>query len=100
MPRPIARHQVAVLSLVFIEFLVRHVVDVAIEFRIGQDILDHLARVSKPHFVRRGLPLGRPSCPREGTVVLELGALPSNITNLEGGVSLWGTSVAAYSSRR
>jgi hypothetical protein len=83
-PCPISRHQIAVLSLIFAEFLVHHVVDVAVEVRSGQYVLDHLARVSKPYLVHRGLPLWRPSCPRDRAVVLELGALPPNIANLDG----------------
>lgn len=46
-------------------------------------MFDNIARVSIPYLVACGLPLGGPSCYRDGAIVLEAGILPLDTAELD-----------------
>jgi len=84
----------------------------AIKIQACKDVLDDFARITVPNVVLRSLPLRMASCYREGPLVFKVIMLPLNIAKVDcvdlsikinvvrnGGESLWGTSVAAHSSR-
>lgn len=72
------------MSFVVAEFLVRRVVDVAIEVRSCKDVLDNLARVPVPNLMDGSHPLRRTRCSGERLIIAELGTFPSNIAKLNG----------------
>jgi hypothetical protein len=81
-PRPITRHDVAILSILTIEFLICCVINVAFEVRACQDVLDYLARVPVPNIILCGLPLRSASCRGERAFVLEIGVFPAHVAKL------------------
>lgn len=73
-----------VLSFLIAELLVRRIIDVAIEGRICEDILDYFVRVPIPNVIFCGLPLWKVGCLREIVVELEGCILPANVTEFNG----------------
>ena len=69
-PCPIPRHQVAVLSLLTVEFLIWCIVDLALKIRTSKEVLDDVARIPVPDVVTCSLPLWETGCFREGAIVL------------------------------
>ena len=69
-PCPAPRHQITVLSLLAVEFLIWCVVDLALEIRTSEEVLDDVTRIPVPDVVAHGLPLRETGCFREGAVVL------------------------------
>ena len=69
-PCPVPRHQITVLSLLTIEFLIWCIVDLALEIQMSEEVLDVVARILVPDIITRGLPLRETGCFREGAVVL------------------------------
>ena len=82
-PCPVSGHYIAVPSLLAIKLLICHVVNVTINVRIGQDILDDLTRVPMPNIILHGLPLRDASCSGERTFVLEATVFPLNVAKLD-----------------
>lgn len=57
-PHPIAGHHIAIPTLGIFELSVCGIIEVAVEFGVAEDGLDHFARVAEPDVVLRGLPFG------------------------------------------
>jgi len=60
------------------------VVNVAIKFRVGEDSLDHLARVVEPNFVFRSFPLWQVSGFGQWFIVTQRKAFPWNVPEWNG----------------
>ena len=69
-PCPVPRHQITVLSLLAVEFLIWCVVNLALKIRMSEEVLDDIARIPVPDIITRSLPLRETGCFREGAVVL------------------------------
>ena len=78
-PHPIARHQVTIPTLRIFELSIGGVVEMAIEFRVGEDTLDHLTRVTEPDLVFRNLPLRQVSSFGLRSIVAQAEAFPRNV---------------------
>ena len=83
LPRPVPRHDVAVLSLITIELPVRRMVDMLLKVWTSKNVFDDLAWISVPDIIVCRLPFGGASCFRAGSLILEAGILPPNIANLD-----------------
>jgi hypothetical protein len=83
-PCPVAGHQITVLMFLTIKFLVCCVVDMALEIRTAENVLDRFARIPVPDVVLSSLPLWRVSDRGEWTLILEAGVIPLGITKCDG----------------
>jgi hypothetical protein len=83
-PSPIAREDIAVLSLSLAEFLVRGVVNLTLEVRASKKVLDNFSGVPVPYVVLGCFPLWEARFFREGAIVLEGHTLPWNMAKPDG----------------
>ena len=81
-PSPVSRHHISALLLLTIELLIGHIVNMAIEVWMCEDILDDLVRVPIPDVVLRSHPLWIMSCFWKRVFIFEASVFPLNTTKV------------------